>query len=185
MKKVLLWVVRFVYKYSGVKWVVFEVSCFVAAYKLRLRMVPVSYKLFILMVGMIIGGSGVFIHTEYPNIVQSNSIIIENTRVIEKAEAKEAEQVETPKVDRVKELSELIYQRESTSGKNNYSKCEAIGKYNGVGYAIPGNGSYICFDSHEDEMQAVRGWIIAKLAAGMSEEKLLCLYSGNNYKGCK
>lgn len=137
------------------------------------------------MVGIVIGGSGVFIHNEYPNIVQSNSIIIENTRVIEKAEAKEAEQVETPKVDRVKELSELIYKRESSEGINNYSKCEAVGKYNGVGYGIPGDGSYRCYDSHEDEMQVLRGWIIDKKALGWSELKMLCTYSGNNYKECK
>lgn len=168
-----------VYRESGLEYIVEEVRTFCFNYKLKLRMVPVSYKLFILIVGIAIGGSGVFIHKEYPNM-EAGKIVIENTRPFV-AEAKEEEK---PKVDRVKELSELIYLRESTNGQKNYSKCEAIGKYNGVGYAIPGNGSYICFDSHEDEMQAVRGWIITKLAGGHSEKSLLCLYSGNHYKEC-
>lgn len=180
MLKVLKAVAGFIYKYSGAEWVASEIQSAIFRYKLRVRMVPVSYKLFILVIGISIGGSGVFIHSEYPNM-GADTIVIENTRPLI-AEAKESPKIE--KVDRVKELSELIYQRESTNGKNNYSKCEAIGKYNGVGYAIPGNGSYICFDSHEDEMQAVRGWIITKLAGGHSEKSLLCLYSGNNYKEC-
>ena len=180
MKRAIKAVGRFFYKVSGAKMVAEAMESAILRYRLRVRMVPVSYKLFVLALGVAIGGSSVFVHNEYPSIVSTDPLIIENTHFIEKAEAKEA-----PKVDKVKELSELIYQRESSNGKNNYSKCEAIGKYNGVGYAIPGNGSYICFDSHEDEMQAVRGWIVTKLAAGMSEEKLLCVYSGNNYKECK
>lgn len=98
----------------------------------------------------------------------------------EKPEAKE----EAKPVDRVNELADLIWERESTRGKNNFSKCEAVGKVNGIGYGIPGNGAYMCFDSHEQEMEVLRGWIIEKQARGMSESAMLCLYSGKNYKGC-
>lgn len=82
-------------------------------------------------------------------------------------------------------MSELIWTRESSKGINNYSKCKAIGKVNEIGYSIPGDGSYICFDNHEDEMVTLKGWIIAKKAAGWSEKQMLCTYSGGNYKECK
>jgi len=101
------------------------------------------------------------------------------TVIINIAEAKEQ-----PKTDRISELMDLIWQRESTRGQHNYSKCEQQGKVNGIGYGISGNGKYICFDSHEEEMQVLRGWILDKQAKGMSEQELLCLYSGSNYKGC-
>lgn len=84
-----------------------------------------------------------------------------------------------------KEIAEYVWLHESTNGLNNYSKCEAIGKINGIGYAIPGDGNYRCFDSHEDEMKVLEGWIIDKQARGMSRVELMCLYSGGNYNICK
>lgn len=96
--------------------------------------------------------------------------------------AEESEAVEEKETER--DLADYIWFKESTRGKNNYSKCEAIGKVNGIGYAIPGDGSYICFDSHEDEMVTLNGWLMAKKAAGWSELKMLCTYSGNNYSEC-
>lgn len=180
MKRALKAVAMFIYTVSGAKIVVEAVKSAIFRYKLRVRMVPVSYKLFILIVGMTIGGSSVYVHNEYPNMLQEQKMTFENTRVIEKVEAKEF-----PKVDRVKELSEIIYQRESTSGKNNYSKCEAVGKYNGIGYGISGNGKYMCFESHDEEMQVLRGWLITKIALGYTEKEMLCLYSGSNYKECQ
>lgn len=101
-----------------------------------------------------------------------------------KFEASEAI-VEVKEVVKERDLADYIWFKESTRGKNNYSKCEAIGKINGIGYAIPGDGSYICFDSHEDEMVALNGWLMAKKAAGWSELKMLCTYSGQNYSECK
>lgn len=83
-----------------------------------------------------------------------------------------------------KEIAKDIYQRESSSGVNNYSKCEAVGKVNNIGYAIPGDGTYRCFDSHQDEMKVLEGWIIDKQAQNMSMVELMCLYSGNNYNIC-
>lgn len=101
-----------------------------------------------------------------------------------KFEAKEAT-VEVKEIEKERDLADYIWFKESTRGKNNYSKCEAIGKVNGIGYAIPGDGSFVCFDSHDDEMVALNGWLMAKKAAGWSELKMLCTYSGQNYSECK
>jgi hypothetical protein len=84
----------------------------------------------------------------------------------------------------IKELSDLIWLNESTRGKNNYSKCEAIGKVNGIGYGIWG-GHWQCFESHKEEMEVLEDWIKDKLDEGMSDQELLCLYSGNNYDLCQ
>ena len=104
-------------------------------------------------------------------------------KVIEVSQAK-APKIET-KEDKLEELMDYIWMKESSRGKQNFSKCEAKGKVNGIGYNIPGNGSYICFNSHEEEMQVLKGWLIAKQAAGMSKKEMLCLYSGSNYAECK
>ncbi len=184
MKKVIKAVGLFFYRVSGLQYVVSEIQSFVFRYQLRVRMVPVSYKLFVLLIGMSIGGSGVYIHTEYPIALDDNRIIIENTRIIEPVQAKETV-IEVKKEKTIDELADYIWMKESTRGKNNYSKCEEVGKVNGVGYAIPGDGSYVCFDSHEEEMQVLKGWIIYRRALGWSDIKMLCAYSGNNYDECK
>jgi hypothetical protein len=103
--------------------------------------------------------------------------------LIRPAEAKEIKQ-EDVKKDNIDQIADKIWLLESTRGKNNYSKCEAIGKINGIGYGISGNGKYQCFNSHDEEMQVLIGWIIDKRAKGMSEREMICLYSGNNYEGC-
>lgn len=129
------------------------------------------------LVGVVSGGSWLFNYQEVQVLFAERDkaeIIFENHFVM-KAEAEEV--VAVPERD----LADYIWMKESTRGKNNYSKCEAVGKVNGIGYGIPGNGSYICFDSHEDEMKVLGGWLIAKKAQGMSEERILSLYSGGNY----
>lgn len=105
-----------------------------------------------------------------------------HAKTIEKEKVEEVREV--IHIDEVAELAEMIYNLESSGGKNNYSKCEAIGKINGIGYGIPGNGKYQCFNNHEEEMQVLKGWIIDKRAKGMTDNGLLCLYSGNNYNFC-
>lgn len=177
-------VLKFVYRISGLQYVVSEVQSFVFRYKLRVRMVPVSYKLFVLVVGMAIGGSGVFVYLSYPTAVEENRIIIENTRIIEPVQAKEPI-IEEKREKTIDDLTDYIWMKESTRGKNNYSKCEEVGKVNGVGYAIPGDGSYVCFDSHDEEMNVLKGWLTYRKALGWSELKMLCTYSGNNYAECK
>lgn len=59
-------------------------------------------------------------------------------------------------------IVEKIMMLESSGGKNNYSKCEAIGKYNRYGYGIPGNGTYRCFEKDKDT-EAVKEWFEEKL----------------------
>ncbi len=184
MKKLIVAVLGFFYKVSGLQWVVSEIESFVFRYQLRVRMVPVSYKLFIFSLGILIGGSCVFVHSSYPVLFDDTRIVIENSRVL----PVQAKDIVTPKVDKEKsteELADYIWMNESTRGKNNFSKCEAIGKVNGIGYGIPGNGEYRCFDSHSEEMKVLEGWLISKKALGWSETKMLCVYSGNNYSVCK
>lgn len=94
MKKVIKAVGLFFYRVSGLQYVVSEIQSFVFRYQLRVRMVPVSYKLFILALGALIGGSGVFIHITYPNALTTETIVIENTRALP-VQAKEVEKVET------------------------------------------------------------------------------------------
>jgi hypothetical protein len=108
-------------------------------------------------------------------------------QIAKPAEAKEQEPKpqEMEAISDIDRISDKIWELESTRGKHNYSKCEAIGKVNGIGYGIPGNGKYQCFNNHAEEMEVLRGWIIDKKSRGLSEQALLCLYSGNNYRGCK
>lgn len=52
---------------------------------------------------------------------------------------------------------------ESSSGLNNYSKCERIGKFNRYGVGILGNGNYLCFEKDMDT-EYVIGWFKKKLS---------------------
>jgi hypothetical protein len=106
-------------------------------------------------------------------------------KTITVVQAKTFERIPEEKRDRIEELAQYVWFKESTKGKNNYSKCEAEGKINGIGYGIPGNGKYMCFNSHEEEMQVLRGWIIEKLARGYSEKEALCLYNTGKQSPCE
>lgn len=139
-------------------------------------------KAFLAIICLAIGISYTVIYYEGGNFYQDYFTPKSVTIIIHKAEAKVKKA--TPK-DNVTELANKIYYLESSNGKNNYSKCEAIGKVNGIGFGIIGNGKYECFNSHEDEMKVLKGWIVDHKARGMSDNELLCLYSGNNYKICK
>jgi len=151
-------------------------KCHKEAQKLALAVVMLEF--------MIAGGMYISVKSKYfDEIYQKQSVVV----IFKPAEARELKVADKPETDRIDELSNLIWLRESTRGKNNYSKCELAGKINGIGYGIPGpgNGKYICFESHEEEMRALRNWLKSKKSAGMSEKQMLCLYSGNNYKECK
>lgn len=100
MKKAIKAVSLFVYRFSGLQYVVNEIESFVFRYKLRLRMVPVSYKLFILTLGVLIGGSGVFVRLEYSNLITPEKLTFENPAILP-VQAKEVEKVE--KVETVEE----------------------------------------------------------------------------------
>ena len=175
---------KLIYKYSGAQYLIESMQAASLRYRLRLRMAPASFILFIWMLGTIAGGASVYLgtvgltewHLAIAEKPVSSIVLVNDALAIEKP-------AET-KIDTIQELSELIWTRESSKGKNNFSQCEKIGKVNGIGYAIPGDGSFVCFDSHAEEMEVLRGWLIAKRAAGMSDAKMLCLYSGNNYDEC-
>ncbi len=94
-------VAMFFYRILGFQWVVSEVESFVLRYKLRVRMVPVSYKLFVFSLGLIIGGSVMFVRYSYPLVTKENKIIVENIR-IEKAQAK------APEAEKEKSIEEKI-----------------------------------------------------------------------------
>lgn len=193
MKKLVNIVFSFLFWVTGLEWLMSEIDCRVQAYKISLNMTPKSYKYIMFFLGAF-GTMGwmVTIDTIKSNIdgprwkfEQSLSIDpVQAKEIVDEVE--EVEEIEETKKDRsVDELADYIWFKESTRGKNNFSKCEAIGKINGIGYRIPGDGSYTCFDSHDDEMSVLKGWIIDKKALGWSELKMLCTYSGHNYSECK
>lgn len=73
---------------------------------------------------------------------------------------------------------------ESSGGKNNYSKCQAIGLYNRYGYGIPGNGKYLCFEKGEDT-KAVKKWLAENIEK-YGLEKSLCRYNlGKPIENCQ
>lgn len=130
-------------------------------------------------IGALGGGSWVYSSIEGMRIFsEKTTVVIERVKAAEiETPAKEEapikeEVVEVKPVD----LVDFIFMKESSRGKKNYSKCEAIGKYNRYGYGIPGNGQYICFEKDEDT-KAVAGWVAEKIARGYSDNELLCLYN--------
>jgi hypothetical protein len=181
--KAIKWIVKFIYKYSGVEWVVFEIGVRVNAYRVRLNIVPVSYKLFLVLVGVSIGAGYMYVYQNHETVWS-----FENTSapvIVEQAHASTEVTIEPVlKETTIEELADIIHLRESTKGKNNYSQCEKIGKFNEYGFGIPGDGSFLCFDKGMDRV-AVLGWLAQHRAMGMSDKAMLCLYSGNNYKECK
>jgi hypothetical protein len=80
---------------------------------------------------------------------------------------------------------------ESSGGKNNYSQCTKIGKFNRYGYGIRGDGSYMCF-KEGDDTDAVELWVNQHIAEDLTIGELLCHYNTgvitencgyyNNYK---
>lgn len=76
--KLIKWFGRFIFKYSGLEAVVSSVESSVLNYKLRVRMVPTSYKAFICFLGVVIGASGMYVSLSYENVLERNTIIIEN-----------------------------------------------------------------------------------------------------------
>jgi len=86
-------------------------------------------------------------------------------------------------IDQNEKLKDLIWLRESTRGKHNFSKCEAQGKINGIGYSVYGD-KYMCFASHDEEMEVLGKWIEKHKRNGLTEIDMLCLYSGGHYQEC-
>lgn len=189
LNKVVKWILLFLYRVSGLKNVVDKCDNMLFIYRKRLNMVPLTFKLFVFFLGVVTGVSFLFSANLWKEINKSDPVTFYQTAsVLGKTALADTLPIESKVVVKdktVDEIAEYIWMKESSNGKNNYSKCEAIGKINGTGFAIPGDGSYICFESHADEMLAVKGWIVTHKAIGMSELKMLCVYSGNNYPECK
>lgn len=150
------------------------ISGMVLRYKLRVRMVPVSYKLFLVVVGGIIGSAYTFAYPLYMEAMRGETVTIEAVEVVS-VPVVQAESVPED-ISSVETIADYIFMKESSRGKNNFSQCEAIGKVNRYGFGIPGDGSFLCFDEGGDR-RAVIGWIEQKRAAGLSDNALLCLYN--------
>ena len=103
--------------------------------------------------------------------------------VVNKAQAKTSEVIKIKSdfkktsENNVSEIANIIWTLESSKGLNNYSKCEAIGKYNGIGFGIPGDGTYMCFNSHEEEMKQLNKWIKEHKSQGITDDQMLCHYN--------
>lgn len=76
----------------------------------------------------------------------------------------------------VGEIVQKIMILESSGGRFNYSKCEAIGKFNRYGYGIPGNGKYLCFEKDGDT-EAVQKWFADKIKINPNINQLICKYN--------
>jgi len=61
MKKILLIVCRFVYRVSGLRAFVSMIESRILHYRLCIRMVPFSYKLFVWSLGVVTGASGLYL----------------------------------------------------------------------------------------------------------------------------
>jgi len=110
----------------------------------------------------------------------------ENKRVIEISNAEEIKEVEDPQMKERAELRKIIFTLESSKGVNNYSKCKEQGKFNRTGHAIDGSGSYICFDTEEEEMLELDQYIKRRQNENMSRDEILCYYNtGKKTENCK
>lgn len=68
MKNIIVWIVKFVYRVSGLQMVVDWVDNRVFIYRKRLQMVPFTFKVFVWTLGVASGVSGYHFYTEYPKL---------------------------------------------------------------------------------------------------------------------
>lgn len=130
---------------------------------------------------VIAGGVVIVSNYNYFGLLDSKTVYIEVSHAQNAPERTELPQGE---VLDIKSISDTIWNLESTRGQHNYSKCEKVGKINGIGYNVWGS-NYSCFKSHAEEMEVLEDWISDHIKEGMSEKELMCHYSGDNYKICK
>lgn len=136
----------------------------------------------IVITEFVIAGAIVIVSNyNYFGLLDSKTVYIEVSHAQNAPERTELPQDE---VLDIKAISDTIWLLESGRGQHNYSKCTAIGKINGIGYNVWGS-NYSCFGSHAEEMEVLEDWITKHIAEGMTEQELLCHYSGGNYKICK
>jgi hypothetical protein len=181
--KVAVWIVAKLYFITGLEWLVEEIMFKVRAYRIRLNIVPVTFKWFVWILGLTTGISGSLVYFQAPEILHELTKASEPMVFIQKAHAdfEEVKEVEKPKT---LDVVDYIFLKESTRGKKNYSKCQEIGKFNRYGFGIPGNGEYVCFEEGEDT-KAVQGWVAHRKALGWSDKEMLCYYnSGKKTEKC-
>lgn len=132
---------------------------------------------------VIAGAIAIVSNHNYFGLLDSKTVYIEVSHAQNAPERTELPQDE---VLDIKAISDTIWLLESGRGQHNYSKCEKAGKINGIGYGIwkdkNGVQHWMCFDSHSEEMEVLEDWIRQHIAEGMTQQKLLCHYSGGNYK---
>ena len=80
-------ILRFVYRISGLRFLVSVIGSFVLRYRLRVRMVPMSYKVFVWSLGVMFGGSAVFVSLSYDSILGGQAFIFEQVEALEVSEA--------------------------------------------------------------------------------------------------
>lgn len=161
MKNVLLWVVQFVYKVSGLRFVVNEISIRVTAYRLRLNIVPVSYKLFLVTLGAVGSFAWNTAYTLY-NEQATFSVTYENTHAVNIAQAKN-EPIETKPEEEAWKVAEFSAYTASSDETDASPLIMASGKMVYVGaiacprtvelgsrVEVRGVGSFVC----EDRMNA-------------------------------
>lgn len=180
IRKAVAWVFWFLFG-----WIIDWADNKIFVYKKRLQMVPVSFKWFVWILGVVVGASGMMIYQEAPVIMKEVTRASEPMVFVQQARAEilpveVIEEVVAPEVD----LVDVIFSKESSRGVNNYSKCEEIGKFNRYGFDIPGNGKYVCFEKDEDT-KAVAGWVAHRKALGWTDNEILCYYnSGTRSESC-
>jgi hypothetical protein len=122
---------------------------------------------------LIAGGVVIVSNHNYFGLLDSKTVYIE---VSHAQNAPERTELPSDEVLDIKSISDTIWLLESSRGQNNYSKCEAVGKINGIGYGVYGS-NYMCFDSHAEEMKTLEKWIQNKINEGLNEKELMCLYN--------
>lgn len=85
MEKVISLVLKFLYRISGLKSLVDWADLMVFNYKLRLRIVPFTFKLFLVTLGATIAFGWQFAYTEYQEI--STPLVFTNPPLVQTAEA--------------------------------------------------------------------------------------------------
>lgn len=179
MKKVINIVFWFLFRALGFYTLTERIESKVTNYRLRLNIVPVSFKIFMWMLGVVTGATGMYAYEHHDSLfVPKSDWSFEQVVKIQPVEAKIVK-------DEGRDLVSIIHKLESSEGKKNYSKCAEKGLYNEYGFAIPGNGKYVCFEKGQDK-EAVEGWISFRKALGYTEKELLCEYNtGDKDSDCQ
>lgn len=131
-------------------------------------------KCSVFLLGITIGATSTF------NYIYGQNIFSQWEKSTIEIKSVEAEVIkEEVKEDPLQEIVEQIAMAESGNGKQNYSKCEKLGLNNRTGYAIPGNGTYACFEGDGDKV-ATHKWLEQCLNT-YQINSCLCGYNTGSY----